>query len=50
MQNEIVFVDYEVANNCCNDYSFGEICLKCGKCGRKFINGFLAKDGDTDAE
>ncbi len=50
MQNENIFVDYEVADNCCNDDSFGVICLKCGRCGRKFINGFLEKEGDTDAE
>lgn len=50
MQNEIIFVDYIPAENCCNEYSFGEICVKCGKCGRKFIKGFLQKDGVDNAE
>jgi hypothetical protein len=51
MANELIFVDYEIADNCCNDDSFGVVCLKCGKCGRKFVNGFLAEDRRaTDGE
>jgi len=39
-----VFVDYEVSDNCKNlEESYGEICVKCGKCGRKFKNGMLIK-------
>lgn len=50
MPSELIFVDYGVADNCCNNESFGVVCLKCGKCGRKFVNGFLAEEGATDAE
>lgn len=50
MPNEFVLVDYEPAQNCCNDDSYGCVCLKCGMCGRKFINGFLQKDGEDNAE
>lgn len=50
MANEIIFVDYEISDNCCNDDSFGVVCLKCEKCGRKFVNGFLAEEGAIDGE
>ena len=47
--NEIIFVDYEISDDCCNEDAFGCVCLKCGKCGRKFVsgfvNGFLQKGG-----
>ena len=36
-----LFADYEPSENCCNDDSFGCVCVKCEKCGRKFINGIL---------
>lgn len=39
------FLDYEPSENCCNDDSFGSLCVKCGKCGRKFIDGVLQKGG-----
>ncbi len=45
MVNEIVFYDYEISNDCCNENSFGYVCLKCGKCGRKFIDGLLQGEG-----
>lgn len=50
MANEIIFVDYEISENCCNGNSFGVVCLKREKCGRKFVNGFLEKEGATDGE
>lgn len=50
MANELIFVDYEVADNCCNNDSFGVVCLKCEKCERKFVNGLLEKEGATDGE
>ncbi len=45
MLNEIIFYDYEISNDCCNEDSFGCVCLKCGQCGRKFANGMLQKEG-----
>lgn len=51
MPNEsLVFVDYEPAPNCCNDDSFGCVCVKCGMCGRKFTNDCLQKDGADNAK
>lgn len=45
MPNEsVVLADYEPAKNCCNEDSCGCVCIKCGMCGREFINGFLQKD------
>lgn len=41
-----VFADYAPAANCCNDDSFGCLCIKCGMCGREFIDGILQK-GDA---
>ena len=38
-------VDYESSKNCCNDDSYGAVCVKCEKCGRKFIDGVLWKGG-----
>ena len=35
------FVDYEPSENCCNDDSYGAVCVKCEKRGRKFIDGVL---------
>lgn len=43
-------IDHAPAENCSNIYSFGEICVKCGQCGRKFVNGTLQEDGDNNAE
>ena len=38
-----IFVDYKVSKNCKSlQESYGEICVKCGKCGRRFFNGILA--------
>lgn len=39
------FADYKPSENCCNDNSYGEICVKCEQCGRKFIDGVLQKGG-----
>lgn len=35
------FYDYELAENCCNDDSYRQICVKCEKCGRRFSKGIL---------
>lgn len=40
------FIDYEPAENCCNDESYDSLCVKCGKCGRKFVGGVLEKGGE----
>ena len=46
-----LFVEYGVTENCNNLYSFGELCVKCGDCGRKFTNdGILIKEGETKEE
>ena len=40
-----IFIDYSVNSNCLNKMeSYGEICVKCGKCGRKFKNGIMIKE------
>ena len=39
-----VFVDYTPADDCKNDESYGEICVKCGKCGREFDKGIMTVD------
>lgn len=47
----IVSLDYNVSKRCINDHSYGVICVKCGKCGRKFNNyGFLVEDIRDDSE
>lgn len=33
---EFFMSDIRPSKNCCNDDSYGEICIKCGRCGRKF--------------
>lgn len=42
------FVDYEPSKNCCNDDSCGAVCVKCEKCGRKFIDGVLWEGGEKE--
>lgn len=45
MKKEIIHLDYGVSDNCQNlKESYGEVCVKCEKCGRKFTNGVLAKN------
>ena len=40
----MIFVDYGVSKNCKNlSQSYGEICVKCGKCGRTFEDEELIK-------
>lgn len=41
------FIDYAPADNCNNEWSYGCVCVKCGKCGRKFENGILISDKKT---
>ena len=41
----VTFIDYEPSKNCCNDDTYGALCVKCEKCGRKFIDGVLQKGG-----
>lgn len=35
------YLDYGVNPECENPDSYGEICVKCGQCGRKFDDGSL---------
>ena len=42
---KVVFADYAPSENCCDD-SFGSLCIKCEKCGRRFVDGILQKEGD----
>jgi len=40
----INFIDYCVSDNCKRlSDTYGEICIKCGECGRKFERGVLIK-------
>lgn len=41
-----MIIDYAVAVECVNPKTL-YICYKCGKCGRKFENGFMVDDGGT---
>jgi hypothetical protein len=41
----ITHFDYEPSEECCNDNSYGMLCVKCGRCGRKFIDGVLQEGG-----
>lgn len=43
---EHMIVDYARANECEQEV-WGYTCYKCGKCGRKFENGFMVDDGGT---
>ena len=41
-----MLIDYMPCEKCCNfRESYGIICVKCGKCGRKFEDGVLV-NGD----
>lgn len=41
-----MILDYTVADQCVNEDAL-YICHKCGKCGRKFEDGFMVDDGGT---
>ncbi len=48
----IAFLDYRVASNCKNlEDSYGMICVKCQKCGRKFKGGIMTEKskGEKDS-
>lgn len=44
-----MIIDYEVAVECKNKNAW-YTCLKCGRCGRVFKNGFMIDDGGTTVE
>ncbi|MBQ0112992.1 MAG: hypothetical protein KBT03_07670 [Bacteroidales bacterium] len=44
------FIDYNVSKNCNNEDSYGCVCVKCGKCGRKFKDGILVKEGKKNVK
>ena len=43
-----MFIEYGVTENCNNLYSFGELCVKCGDCGRKFTDDGILIDEDLE--
>lgn len=44
-----MIIDYTKAKECQNENSW-YTCLQCGKCGRKFENGFMVDSGGTTPE
>lgn len=46
---ENLIIDYARANEC-EQTTYGYTCYKCGKCGRKFENGFMVDDGGTTVD
>ena len=42
---KMIFVDYEPSENCCNTEGY-DLCIKCEKCGRRFVDGILQKGGE----
>ena len=42
---DLFFTDYAPSENCCNTESYRQLCVKCGKCGRKFEGGVLMEGG-----
>lgn len=44
-----IIVDYARAKECKNPETL-YMCHKCGKCGRKFKDGFMVDDGGTHPE
>lgn len=44
-----MILEYILAKECKNDKAW-YTCLKCGKCGRVFDNGFMINDGGTTIE
>lgn len=45
----ICFDDYPPLDNCENEHSYGEICLKCNKCGRFNKKSEVNNDKDTSS-
>lgn len=44
----IIFVDYSPSAECKNPETYGEICVKCGECGRTFDeNGVIEKEAES---
>ena len=41
-----MIIDYELAKECKNEDAWC-VCRKCGKCGRKFEDGFMVDAGGT---
>ena len=44
-----MIIEYILAKECKNDKAW-YMCIKCGKCGRVFENGFMVDDGGTTPE
>ena len=41
-----MIIDYILAKECQNEETY-YTCLKCGKCGRRFEDGFMINEGGT---
>jgi len=49
--DDYIFIDYIPCKECeCMEETYGMICIKCGKCGRKFENGIMIDDGGTTVD
>ncbi len=44
--NTMVLVDYLPCRQCENSETWGILCVKCGKCGRKFEDGILVNGNE----
>lgn len=45
-EDKLMIIDYELAKECKNEDAWC-VCRKCGKCGRKFEDGFMVDAGGT---
>ena len=41
-----LLVDYMICKECKNPDTYGVICVKCGECGRTFVDGILTNEDD----
>jgi hypothetical protein len=46
MSEPYVHLDYAPSSECSNPDTYGEICVKCGQCGRKFKGGLLISSSE----
>lgn len=55
-EDKMIFIDYIPYSECSNNETFGTICVKCGRCGRKFneygecvnINDYPADENEDE--
>ena len=47
----MLYIDYVVSDDCTNEDSFFEVCVKCGRCGRKFDeDGVLIEEDEKNED